>query len=122
MQTFRSDCPLARTLDILGDKWTLLILREVAAFGKTTFKDLSHIKEGIASNILADRLEKLVANELLIKSRSSKNKLVFHYTPTPKAMELMPGVLAIARWGERHLYSEDELPAEEFMKLLSNAS
>ena len=121
MQKYRSHCPLARSLDILGDKWTLLVLREIM-FGKTTYKELSKIPEGIASNILAERLDRLVSNGLLIKTRSTTHKLVFHYTPTEKAMELAPAVIAIAQWGEKNLYNEGEEPAEEFKKFMSQAS
>lgn len=58
MKNYRSFCPLARGLDVFGDKWTLLILRDIAFYGKTTFGELSKMEEGIATNTLAQRLEK----------------------------------------------------------------
>lgn len=106
---YRSMCPLSRSLDIFGDKWTLLILRDVSMFGKTTFKELAQMPEGIATNTLADRLEKLTKEEFLTKTRSNRNKLVFHYNITEKGMDLIPILKAVIAWSEKYVYSEEEL-------------
>lgn len=111
MNLFRSNCPLARALDLVGDKWTLLVLREIVAFQKSTFKELMQMKEGIATNTLADRLEKLHREGLLTKTQSEKHKLVYHYAPTQMAMELFPAVMELRKWSENHLYEEGEEPA-----------
>ncbi|WP_304344729.1 helix-turn-helix domain-containing protein [Chryseobacterium koreense] len=105
---FRSTCPLARGLDILGDKWTLLILRDIHAFGKTTYKELSQMPEKIATNTLADRLEKLTSIGLLTKTRSTKNKLVFHYHCTEKAEDLVPMIESFSKWSLKYLCEESE--------------
>lgn len=108
MKNYRSICPLSRSLDTFGDKWTLLILRDVSMFGKTTFKELAQMQEGIATNTLADRLEKLTAEGMLTKTRSKRNKLVFHYNITEKGLDLIPIIKAVFAWSEKHLYKEEE--------------
>ncbi len=117
---FRSLCPLARSLDIFGDKWTLLILRDVSMFGKTTFKELSQMQEGIATNTLADRLEKLTSEGLLTKTKSTRNKLVFHYNITEKGMDLLPIIRAVFDWSSKYLYKEDE--KQGFEELMSTVN
>lgn len=108
MKNYRSICPLSRSLDTFGDKWTLLILRDVSMFGKTTFKELAQMQEGIATNTLADRLEKLTAEGMLTKTRSKRNKLVFHYNITEKGLDLIPIIKAVFAWSEKYLYKEEE--------------
>ncbi len=110
MIKFRSNCPLSRTLDILGDKWTLLVLRDIVAFQKTTFKEISKMPEGIATNILADRLAKLVDRGLVLKTKNETNKRVYHYMPTSKAIDLIPVVMLMREWSEKYLYEPNEKP------------
>ena len=110
MITFRSNCPLSRVLDIAGDKWTLLVLRDIVAFHKTTFKDMAQMPENIATNILSDRLNKLVQEGLITKTKSKTNKLVYHYYPTPKAIDLIPVVMKMKEWSEKYLYKKREKP------------
>ena len=117
MKEFRSNCPLARSLDILGDKWTLLILRDISAFGKTTFKELSQMEERIATNTLSDRLERLTTEGLVTKTVSKKNKLVFHYNITEKGLELVPVVKGFMEWSIKYNYQESEL--EDLQKLMA---
>ena len=104
MKNYRSLCPLARGLDVFGDKWTLLILRDIAFYGKTTFGELSRMEEGIASNTLAQRLEKLVNLELLTKTNSETNKLIYHNRITEKGLDLIPVLQNILQWSEKHLF------------------
>lgn len=111
MKNYRSICPLSRSLDTFGDKWTLLILRDVGLYGKTTFKELAQMQEGIATNTLADRLEKLTTEGLLTKTRSKRNKLVFHYNITEKGMDLIPIIKAAIDWSEKYLYNDEEKSA-----------
>lgn len=77
-------------------------------FGKTTFKELAQMQEGIATNTLADRLEKLTAEGMLTKTRSKRNKLVFHYNITEKGLDLIPIIKAVFAWSEKYLYKEEE--------------
>ena len=119
----RSNCPLARFLDILGDKWTLLVMREVVAFEKTTFKEIIQMPEHISSNILALRLDRLVKIGLLTKTQSSRNKNIYHYFPTETAFELLPMVLQMREWAEKRLFDPHESPAllpEQLIALLKN--
>lgn len=111
MKNYRSICPLSRSLDTFGDKWTLLILRDVGLYGKTTFKELARMQEGIATNTLADRLEKLTTEGLLTKTRSKRNKLVFHYNITEKGLDLIPIIKAAINWSEKYLYNDEEKSA-----------
>ncbi len=117
MKDYRSLCPLARSLDVFGDKWTLLILREISLFNKSTFKELAQMEEGIATNTLSDRLEKLTKEGMLTKTRSDKNKLVFHYHITDKGRDIIPIIKSIITWSEKYLYEEDE--REELGELFS---
>lgn len=117
MKNYRSMCPLSRSLDLFGDKWTLLVLRDVSMFGKTTFKELAQMQEGIATNTLADRLEKLTKEGFLTKTRSKRNKLVFHYNITEKGLDLIPILKAVIDWSEKYLYNEKE--REECAEMLS---
>lgn len=120
MKKFRSLCPLARSLDMFGDKWTLLILRDISLHGKTTFKELMCMQEKIATNTLSDRLEKLTAAEILTKTRSERNKLVFHYNITQKGLDLIPVVQAVINWSGKYLYEESEM--EKFQSLMQDVA
>jgi len=110
MIKFRSDCPLSRSLDIIGDKWTLLILRDIVAFKKTTFKKIALMPENIATNILSDRLNRLVTEGFITKRKSKTNKLVYHYLPKPKAVDLLPSIMLMVKWSEKYLYKRTEKP------------
>lgn len=109
MKSFRSNCPLTRSLDLLGDKWSLLILRDINNFGKTTFKELAQMEEKIATNTLADRLEKLTTEGLITKTRSQQNKLVFHYNMTTKGLDIFPAVRGLVDWSAKYLYQNEEV-------------
>lgn len=100
---FRSDCPLSSWLDLFGDKWSLLVLRDVAFRGKKNFKEFLEAPEGIATNILSDRLKTLVSRGLLTKSVNSANKSKFDYEVTDKALQLFPIVMEIAKWSNANL-------------------
>lgn len=100
---FRSDCPIARTLDLLGDKWTLLILRDVLAFNIRTFSGFEHRPEHIPTNLLAARLKRLVDAGLLEKSAYQTNPVRYEYHPTTTCLALKPVLRSIRRFGETHL-------------------
>jgi DNA-binding HxlR family transcriptional regulator len=99
----RSECPINLTLEILGDRWSLLILRDMIFSGKRHFRDLLRSQEGIASNILADRLKRLVAQGLLTKADDPSHKQKAIYSLTPMAIELVPVFAHIGAWGRKHL-------------------
>ncbi len=98
MKTQRSPCPVACTLDIIGDKWTLLVIRDMS-FGRSHFKEFSQSPEGIATNILADRLSRLVEWGLAEKFSSPDVPGRDAYRLTGKGESLRPIITAIAKWG-----------------------
>ena len=105
----RSGCPINLTLEVLGDKWSLLILRDMIFGGKRHFRELMRSQEGISSNILADRLRMLVAEELLTKTDDPTHKQKAIYNLTEKAIELVPVFAHIGAWGRKHLPASEEL-------------
>jgi DNA-binding HxlR family transcriptional regulator len=110
MQTeHRSECPINLTLEILGDKWSLLILRDMIFSGKRHFRDLLRSQEGIASNILAERLKRLVAQGLLTRAEDPSHKQKAIYSLTPMAIELVPVFAHIGAWGRKHLPASEPL-------------
>jgi|694.fasta_scaffold101690_1 DNA-binding HxlR family transcriptional regulator len=98
----RSICPVACALDIFGDKWTLLLIRDMAG-GKTLFKEFSASPERIATNILADRLERLVASGLAESFQPLHGAGRGGYRLTSKGRSLLPVLSTIADWGLAHI-------------------
>lgn len=100
---FRSGCPIASTLDIIGDKWSLLILRDMLLHHKMTFKEFSSSDEQIAPSILSSRLKLLISYELITKQKQVNNKKENIYLLTEKAIELSSILIDISIWGDKHL-------------------
>jgi DNA-binding HxlR family transcriptional regulator len=117
-ENFRSDCPISSALDLFGDKWSLLIIRDLVYFGKRTFKDFSNAAEGISSARLSDRLCKLEVLDLIVKSNHPTNKKVFIYTLTEKGMDLFPVIAEYIRWSNKYLHDHINEPAKQFSKHL----
>jgi DNA-binding HxlR family transcriptional regulator len=107
--TQRSGCPINLTLEILGDRWSLLILRDMIFSGKRHFRELLRSQEGIASNILADRLRRLVEQGLLTKADDPSHKQKAIYSLTDMAIALVPVFAQIGAWGCRYLPVSEEL-------------
>jgi DNA-binding HxlR family transcriptional regulator len=106
----RSGCPINLTLEILGDKWSLLILRDMIFGGRRHFRELLNgSEEGIASNILADRLKKLVSQGMLTKADDPSHKQKAIYSLTEAAIELLPVFAQIGAWGSKWLEVSEEL-------------
>ena len=99
----RSQCPVARTLDILGDKWTLLILRDTLLFKSRSFADFEQSPENIPTSLLADRLKRLVENGFLTKVPYQEKPVRYHYVPTEKADAVLPVIRAMKKFGEAQL-------------------
>ena len=95
------NCSIARTLEVVGDRWTLLIIRDVS-LGLRRFDELLD-KLGVASNVLTDRLNRLVKEGILERVRYSARPERFEYRLTKKGSELGPALLALMQWGDRHL-------------------
>jgi len=99
-------CPVARSVDLIGDRWSLLIVRD-AFDGLRRFGDFQR-SLGVARNILADRLRKLVEAGILETQDASDGTAYQEYVLTPKGESLFPIVVALRQWGERHLFARGE--------------
>ncbi len=98
----RSNCPVSYSLDVLGDKWTLLILRDMLFNGKTSYGEFLGSEEKIATNILADRLAVLEAQGLVSKEVAADKKSKFTYRLTEKGIDLLPVIVEFTLWGARY--------------------
>ena len=99
----RSNCPCTGWLEIFGDKWSLLIVRDIILFHKNHFKEFIDSFEGIATNILSDRLKKLVRFGIIEKSVDLNNKTSYTYSITPRGMDLIPIINEIIDWSVNHI-------------------
>ena len=98
----RSTCPVSTSLDVLGDKWTLLILRDMVFAGKSTYGQFLQSEEKMATNILADRLAVLEAQGLLTKAVAADKKSKFTYRLTEKGVDTIPIIIELVLWGATH--------------------
>jgi len=98
----RSDCPINYGLEIFGDKWTLLVLRDLLLKGKQHFRELQASEEGIATNILADRLKRLEEQGIIVGETDPDDRRRVRYRATEKGIALLPVLVEIAAWGARH--------------------
>jgi DNA-binding HxlR family transcriptional regulator len=104
MSQVRSGCPINLTLEALGDRWSLIVIRDIMFGGRRHFRELQAGSiEGIASNILADRLKRLVAEGLLTRSGDPSHRQKAIYGLTEKAIALVPLVVAMGAWGRRFM-------------------
>lgn len=100
----RSECVINQTLEVLGDQWTLLVIRDIVFVNRRHFRELlTKSLEGVASNILADRLRKLVEQGIVTKSDDPTHKQKAIYSLTEKGIALVPLLLEMAAWGEEYL-------------------
>jgi len=113
MNKKRSDCPISCSLDIFGDKWSLLILRDVMLRNKFSFGEFLESEEKIATNILAARLSLLEKENILSKQVSPENKSKFIYRLTKKGIDLLPVIIEIMDWGAKY---NPECPRKEVGK------
>jgi DNA-binding HxlR family transcriptional regulator len=98
----QTGCPVAFGLDIFGDRWTLLVIREIMLRGKRTYSEFMEMEEEIATNILIDRLKSLEAEGLVNKERDPENRRSFLYSLTKKGRDLAPILLEIIIWSGEH--------------------
>ncbi|MGD0962714.1 MAG: helix-turn-helix domain-containing protein [Candidatus Acidiferrales bacterium] len=98
----RSGCPVSVSLEVLGDRWSLLIVRDLMVRGLRTFKEFEVSGEGIATNILADRLQKLEANDIIKAEADQKDGRRLNYRLTEKGIDLAPVLLELLIWAARH--------------------
>ena len=98
----RSDCPVSISLDLLGDRWSLLIIRDLMVRSYRTFKEFQQAGEGIASNILTDRLRMLEANDIIEQEPEPTDRRRVNYRLTERGIDLAPVLLELLIWGARH--------------------
>ncbi len=105
----RSDCPLSCSLDVFGDKWSLLIIRDLMFFKKSTYNDFLKSAEGIATNILASRLKALEENGIVEKLAHPDSKAKVLYMLTQKGIDLLPILVEVYIWSDKHLEIPNDL-------------
>jgi DNA-binding HxlR family transcriptional regulator len=98
----RSDCPIGLTLDDVGDRWSLLIIRDMMFAGKKTYNELINSREHIATNILADRLQQLTSHGFIRKVSDPSDGRKTIYQLTEKGVDLMPLLEAYIDWGMKY--------------------
>ena len=114
----RSTCPLACALDLIGDHWTLLVIRDLLFLGRHEYKEMLKAEEGISTNILSDRLKKLEENGLIDSIShpdSARRKL---YYLLPKGKDLIHVLTSLAQWSDKHLQDVVDIPPEKRALLL----
>jgi DNA-binding HxlR family transcriptional regulator len=98
----RSDCPLNYGVEIFCDKWTLLIIRDLMFFGKRSYNEFLQSTEGIATNILADRLTMLEKEKIIQKKKDPEHKQKIIYHLTEKGIDLLPVIINIGLWSDKY--------------------
>jgi len=98
----RSQCPVTFALDSFGDKWSLLIVRDLMLRGRRTYGEFLDARDGIATNILANRLKSLESKGIITKSRDSENRSRYLYALTEKGLDLAPIILDMIRWSANY--------------------
>src|SRR5262245_7744727 len=99
----RSKCPIAGALDLVGDRWTLLVMRDALLYDKRRFVDFLASPERIATNILAERLARLERCGLIERRRYQDRPVREEYYPTARGRDLGPVLRELIRWGQRHV-------------------
>ena len=98
----RSDCPINFALEIFGDPWSLLLIRDIVYFGKKTYGEFLASEEGMSTNILASRLAHLEHQGILTKNLSASDKRKEEYTLTEKGLDLIPVLVEMANWSAQY--------------------
>ncbi|MDN3204308.1 winged helix-turn-helix transcriptional regulator [Algoriphagus sediminis] len=120
-QDFRCNCPFTSALDVLGDKWILVIVKQMLIEGKETFKDFTESEEAIATNILASKLKLLEEVGIIIKTKRPENKKTNLYLLTDKGLALAPILVELASWSDGNLRDiHPTIVNGEAMELLRN--
>src|SRR5215510_1530250 len=106
----RSPCPIAGALDLVGDRWTLLVMRDLLFYDKKRFADFLASPEGIASNILADRLDRLERSGLIERRRYLERPPREEYHATTRGADLVPVLRELIHWGQHHVQGTAKRP------------
>lgn len=100
---FKCNCPFTSALDVLGDKWILVIIKQMLIEGKETFKDFTEADEAIATNILSSKLKFLEKVGIITKTKRPDNKKTNYYLLTEKGLALTPILIELATWSDKYL-------------------
>ena len=111
---FRCDCPVTSALDIVGDKWTLVIVKLMLLEQKKTFKEFSESDESIAPSILSNRLKMLEKMGFIVKEKLPDNQKTNHYFLTEKGLSLTPVVIELALWSHNNIRPYDNQDIANF--------
>jgi len=98
----RKGCPFSFSMASFGDKWTILILREIIVKQKRFYDEFMQMEESISTNILADRLKDMEIQKLITRRKDSENKRRWIYAPTEKALDLIPVLFEFAIWAAKY--------------------
>jgi DNA-binding HxlR family transcriptional regulator len=112
----QSGCPVAFTLDNFGDKWSIVVVRDMLLNGKKYYSEFLESPEGIASNILAERLKRLEEASVITKNSDPRNQKKYLYELTQKGVDLLPLVLEAVIWGSK--YVPENTTPKEFLRRL----
>ena len=114
---FRSGCPISSTLDVVGDKWSLLIIRDMLVKQKKTFKEISDSDEKIVPSILSARLKLLESYKLIFKTKVPDNKKENIYLLTEKGIRLTPIIIEFSLWGNSNMQEFNEIDDIESLNI-----
>jgi DNA-binding HxlR family transcriptional regulator len=112
----RSECPLNASVEMLGDRWSLLIIRDMMLRGSRTYKEFLDCYEGIATNILADRLRKLVAYGIITTKRDPADGRKLIYLLTAKGIDLAPVLTEMVLWAAGHEETGNQALVQQMRK------
>jgi DNA-binding HxlR family transcriptional regulator len=107
----RSGCPINLTLEVVGDRWSLLIIRDIIFGNRRHFRELLNSEEGIASNVLANRLKLLVEQGIITRAEDPSHKQKAIYSLTAQGIELLPVLAQMSGWGAKYLPVDEDLGA-----------
>ena len=101
-QDSRSTCPISSALEFVGDRWTLLVIRDLMFAGKRHFREFLQSEEAISSNVLADRLNSLVEHGIVTRSDDPTHAQKAIYSLSEKGLDLLPVIIAMSAWSQKH--------------------
>jgi DNA-binding HxlR family transcriptional regulator len=114
-QDTRSTCPISTGLEIVGDRWTLLVVRDMMFAGKRHFREFLQSEEGVSSNVLADRLAMLVERGLVTRADDPAHAQKAIYSLTEQGISLLPVIASLSRWTQVHFPETQRPEARVFL-------